>query len=90
MRETRSYGSVRGVRRNPYPYRDHSYSRCRRHRSSPALVAAREAPRLRWYKAAIALANHDEASAELREAKAYAAQAITGPWFSADMFIYPR
>jgi hypothetical protein len=23
MRETRSYGSVRGVRSNPYPYRDH-------------------------------------------------------------------
>jgi hypothetical protein len=22
MRETRSYGSVRGVRSNPYPYRD--------------------------------------------------------------------
>ena len=22
MRETRSYGSARGVRRNPYPYRD--------------------------------------------------------------------
>jgi hypothetical protein len=45
---------------------------------------------LRWYKAAIALANHVEASEDLREAQAYAAQPITGLGFGADMFIYPR
>ena len=28
MRETRSYGSVRGVRSNPYPYRDPTPSPC--------------------------------------------------------------
>jgi hypothetical protein len=28
MRETRSYGSARGVRSNPYPYRDSPYTPC--------------------------------------------------------------
>jgi hypothetical protein len=34
MRETRSYGSARGVRSNPYPYRDNS-SPAAKQRDSP-------------------------------------------------------
>ncbi len=33
MREIRPYGSVRGVRRKPYPYRDIPYTRRRRRRA---------------------------------------------------------
>src|SRR5208282_959768 len=33
MREIRPYGSARGVRRKPYPYRDHPHTRRRRRRA---------------------------------------------------------
>ena len=33
MRETRPSGSVRGVRSDPYPYRDTPSTRCRRQRA---------------------------------------------------------
>ncbi len=46
--------------------------------SSGSGMSVDTANALRWYRAAIALASDDEDSEDLREAKAYVAQAITG------------